>query len=121
MALMPVSIAGSTGADIATSVSSAGHMWGRTSPVHEKPWVCWQMNRCEQGKRCATLSLIRFGRDLYSWLARKMDIPVEDCHFGYFDIDQLRRAYIILRGIQDKQMRYDNCGRIYFEEAAHEV
>lgn len=59
--------------------------------------------------------------DLYSWLARKMDIPVEDCHFGYFDIDQLRRAYIILRGIQDKQMRYDNCGRIYFEEAAHEV
>lgn len=59
--------------------------------------------------------------DLYSWLAHEMGIPVEDCHFGYFDIDQLRRAYIILRGIQDKQMRYDNCGRIYFEEADHEV
>ena len=59
--------------------------------------------------------------DLYSWLARKMDISVEDCHFGYFDIGQLRRAYIILRGVQDKQMRYDNCGEIYFEEADHEV
>ena len=55
-------------------------------------------------------------RDLYCWLAHKMDIPVGDCHFGYFDIDQLRRAYIILRGVQDKQMRYDNCGKIYFEE-----
>ena len=59
--------------------------------------------------------------DLYCWLAHEMEIPVEDCHFGYFDIDQLRRAYIILRGVQDKQMRYDNCGRIHFEEAAHEV
>ena len=58
-------------------------------------------------------------RDLYCWLAHKMDIPVGDCHFGYFGIDQLRRAYIILRGVQDKQMRYDNCGKIYFEEADH--
>ena len=57
--------------------------------------------------------------DLYRWLAREMGIPVEDCHFGYFDIDQLRRAYIILRGIQGQQMKYDNCGRIYFEETAH--
>ena len=55
------------------------------------------------------------------WLAHEMGIPVEDCHFGYFDINQLRQAYIILRGIQDKQMRYDNCGKIYFEEAANEV
>lgn len=54
--------------------------------------------------------------DLYRWLAHEMEIPVEDCHFGYFDIGQLRRAYIILQGIQRKQMRYDNCGRIYFEE-----
>ena len=59
--------------------------------------------------------------DLDRWLAHEMEIPIEDCHFGYFDIDQLRRAYIILRGVQDKQMRYDNCGRIYFEEADHEV
>lgn len=59
--------------------------------------------------------------DLYCWLAHEMEMPVEDCHFGYFDIDQLRRAYIILRGIQKKQMRYDNCGEIYFEEAGHEV
>lgn len=59
--------------------------------------------------------------DLYRWLAHEMEIPVEDCHFGYFDIDQLRRAYVILRGVQDKQVQYDNCGRIHFEEADHEV
>ncbi|MFR8331162.1 MAG: hypothetical protein ACLU9S_01335 [Oscillospiraceae bacterium] len=36
------------------------------------------------------------------------------------DIGQLRRAYIILRGVQHKQMKYDNCRRIHFEEADHE-
>jgi hypothetical protein len=59
--------------------------------------------------------------DLYCWLAHEMEIPVEGCHFGYFDIGQLRRAYIILRGVQHKQMKYDNCGNIYFEEAEHEA
>lgn len=59
--------------------------------------------------------------DLYNWLASEMKIPVEDCHFGYFNLDQLRRAYIILRGVKDKQMRYDDCGKIHFEEATHEV
>lgn len=34
---------------------------------------------------------------LYHWLADEMDIPIADCHFGYFDIHQLRQAYRILR------------------------
>ena len=59
--------------------------------------------------------------DLYGWLSHEMGVPVEYCHFGYFDLAQLRRAYIILRGIRGKRMQYDNCGRIYFEEADHEV
>ena len=33
----------------------------------------------------------------YRWLAGEMGIPVEDCHFGYFDIHQLRKAYLILK------------------------
>ena len=33
----------------------------------------------------------------YCWLAGEMGIPVEDCHFGYFDIHQLRKAYLILK------------------------
>lgn len=32
----------------------------------------------------------------YRWLAGEMGIPVEDCHFGHFDIHQLRKAYRIL-------------------------
>lgn len=35
--------------------------------------------------------------DLYRWLAGEMGIPEEDCHFGYFNIDQLRQAYRILK------------------------
>ena len=29
----------------------------------------------------------------YSTLAEKMNIPVEQCHFGYFDMNQLKVAY----------------------------
>ena len=35
--------------------------------------------------------------NLYRWLAGEMEIPLEDCHFGYFDIHQLRQAYRILK------------------------
>lgn len=53
--------------------------------------------------------------DLYAWLAEQMGIPVEDCHFGYFDVAQLQKAYSILCSIQGWQMRYDNRGRLHFE------
>lgn len=33
----------------------------------------------------------------YRWLAAEMNIPIEDCHFGYFNIDQLRQVYRILK------------------------
>ena len=29
----------------------------------------------------------------YGMLAERMNIPVEQCHFGYFDMDQLKVAY----------------------------
>lgn len=54
-------------------------------------------------------------KDLYAWLADRMGIPVEECHFGYFDIHQLRRAYFILKTAQGQEMMYDNKGRVYFE------
>lgn len=53
--------------------------------------------------------------DLYMWLANKMGIPIQDCHFGYFDRDELRRALKILCTVQHKTMCYDNCGRVYFK------
>lgn len=34
----------------------------------------------------------------YSDLANKMHIKVSDCHFGYFDMEQLNKAYKILKG-----------------------
>ena len=35
-------------------------------------------------------------RKAYKWLADKMGIDPEDCHFGYFDLEQLIKAYRIL-------------------------
>ena len=53
-------------------------------------------------------------KDLYAWLADAMGIPVEECHFGYFDILQLRQAYGILMAVSSKEMLYDSNGKIYF-------
>ena len=33
----------------------------------------------------------------YKDLAKKLNIPVEECHFGYFDMDMLNKAYEILK------------------------
>ena len=33
----------------------------------------------------------------YQKLSNMMDIPVEECHFGYFDLKQLEKAYAILQ------------------------
>ena len=32
----------------------------------------------------------------YKWLANELNIPLEYCHFGYFDMDMLNKAYSVL-------------------------
>lgn len=51
---------------------------------------------------------------LYCWLAKKLKIPVEECHFGYFDLDMLERAYVILDGVKDKEMSLNSRGKARF-------
>jgi hypothetical protein len=53
--------------------------------------------------------------DLYCWLAHELDIPEDMCHFGYFDLAMLQKAYAVLLHIQDKPMQYDNMGRLFFD------
>ena len=50
--------------------------------------------------------------DLYEWLAEKLEIPVEECHFGYFNLDMLLKAYKILLDIKDVPLKYDARGNI---------
>ena len=38
----------------------------------------------------------RLRRQLYSRLAVQMGIEVDDCHFGYFDLEALKKAYQIV-------------------------
>ena len=51
-------------------------------------------------------------RALYAWLAKKLDIPVSECHFGYFDLPTLRRAHKILLELWGNPLKYDNNGNI---------
>lgn len=50
--------------------------------------------------------------ELYAWLAEQMNLPIEECHFGYFDEDLLKKAYAILYQIKDKKLEYDSHGNI---------
>lgn len=54
--------------------------------------------------------------ELYCWLAEQLGISVSECHFGYFDLDMLKKAYRVLKSIQGKEMKYDRKGEIYFIE-----
>lgn len=47
--------------------------------IFDKMW-----NTPQQRKKC------------YAWLAKELNIKVEDCHFGYFDLNMLGKAYRIL-------------------------
>ena len=60
-------------------------MLGRTNRVPGRHLVCWQMQGCA---------------------------PIDDCHFGYFDLTQLRKAYKILLESKDQELKYDNNGNI---------
>lgn len=51
-------------------------------------------------------------KDLYRWLSVMMNIPLEECHFGYFDAEQLQKAYDILKQIENEELIYDNKGNI---------
>jgi hypothetical protein len=35
--------------------------------------------------------------EAYSWLSKEMNINKSDCHFGYFDLPTLKRAYAVLK------------------------
>lgn len=39
---------------------------------------------------------------MYNWLSQKLGIKVDDCHFGYFDLEMLSKAYKILREKEDE-------------------
>ena len=52
--------------------------------------------------------------EMYAWLADKLGIDISDCHFGYFDLEMLKKAYFILLEIEHKQIGYDKHGKMIF-------
>lgn len=36
-------------------------------------------------------------KQAYSWLAKEMKLSGNECHFGYFNINQLKQAYAIIK------------------------
>lgn len=51
----------------------------------------WKNEKTQAKRRIAR-------KKAYADLAVKLNIPVEECHFGYFDMDMLNKAYGILKG-----------------------
>ena len=40
---------------------------------------------------------------LYKWLSEQMELPLELTHFGYMDLEQLRKAYKIIKAFKEEQ------------------
>lgn len=51
----------------------------------------WKNEKTQAKRRIAR-------KKAYADLAVSLNIPVEECHFGYFDMDMLHKAYGILKG-----------------------
>ena len=51
---------------------------------------------------------------MYRWLAEKMNIAVEDCHFGHFTLKQLDEAYMYLIRVKELKMHLDKNGKAVF-------
>lgn len=47
---------------------------------------------------------------LYKWLAEELNIPVSECHFGYFDMNMLNKAYEILKARKNMETKGENNG-----------
>lgn len=66
--------------------------------MREMKTKCHELFDC-QWKNEKTLMKRKIARKkAYADLAAKLNIPVEECHFGYFDMDILDKAYGILKG-----------------------
>lgn len=56
--------------------------------LFDKKWLCEKTVRNARKVR----------KKAYAELAEQLNISVKDCHFGYFDMDMLNKAYDILKG-----------------------
>lgn len=55
--------------------------------LFDKKWLCEKTVRKAKKAR----------KKAYVELAKSLNIPIKDCHFGYFDMDMLNKAYEILK------------------------
>lgn len=66
--------------------------------MREMKMKCHELFDC-QWKNEKTSKKRRIARKkAYGNLAVKLNIPIKECHFGYFDMDILNKAYKILKG-----------------------
>ena len=52
---------------------------------------------------------------MYKWLAKKLKISVNECHFGYFDLDMLNQAACYLEEIKERKIRLNSRGYAKFD------
>lgn len=66
---------------------------------HNKFDILWKGREefCHNGKIYKAIKPKMSRGKAYIWLSKVLDIPSKDCHFGYFTLNQLKRAYAIMK------------------------
>ena len=102
---------------------SAEHTSERIYHVLMRPWDCLLTPLCVKVRSSVTSCLTGSGKArikagscglncMPGFL--QMGIPLADCHFGYFDLQQLHKAYSILQSISDYDAKLVD-GKLVFE------
>jgi len=64
--------------------------------IFDRLWQCRRENERQ-----------RYRKKYYEKLAEKLGIPTASCHFGYFDMTLLKRAYeVLVSGTLNEGSRY---------------
>ena len=85
--------------DEALGILANGDMRKWKQYCHRKFDVLWKGRKefWHRGKVYKQIKPKMSRSKAYMWLSKVLDIPSQDCHFGYFTLNQLKRAYAIMK------------------------
>lgn len=57
----------------------------------------WKYQKIEKNGKIKIIPAKMTRSKAYYLLAKELNIPIKECHFGYFNVSMLKRAYAILK------------------------
>jgi len=84
--------------------------WKRKTHMHFDPFWNYLLDTNQLNKKTNEPYKKHEARNsVYDWLASELDIGINDCHIGMFDIEQCQKIIQICKDLYDKHPRLKQC------------